>query len=214
MRALDCDRWTAVTELIGPSPGSVLDIGCRDKVLRQHLPADTRYVGFDLFPPADVIGSAEEPLPFGDDEFEVVVMADVLEHLNDPHSALDEALRVASRAVVIVLPNLYSLMHRIRFAAGLPGGKYEFGPERKLDRHRWLMNVDQAAAFAHGRAQAAGWTVAEEAGWTGGFRRLAARAAYGAARAARRPNLWVWAYAARLEPGARRSSNGAAAGSS
>ena len=200
MRALDTDRWSAVMELIGPDPGSVLDVGCRDKVLQRHLPEGTRYVGFDLFPPADVVGSAEEPLPFSDDEFAVVVMADVLEHLNDPHAALDEAMRVASTAVVIVLPNLYSLLHRVRFAAGRPSDKYEFGPEGKLDRHRWLMNADQAAAFAHGRAAQAGWRVADEAGWTYSFRRVAARAAYRAARAARRPNLWVWAYAARLEP--------------
>jgi SAM-dependent methyltransferase len=178
----------------------VLDVGCREMGLRSHLPPGADYVGFDLFPPAEVIGTAEEPLPFDDGAFATVVLADVLEHLDDPHGALDEAMRVARNSVVVLLPNLYTLWLRLRYVAGKTAGKYEFGPDQRIDRHRWLMNFDQAADFTRGRAESNGWHVAMECAYDGGFRRHSARFAYRLARLAGGPNLWAWEYAARLEP--------------
>jgi len=193
------DRWDVIVDLLG-EPGSVLDVGCRDRALRGHLAPDVEYVGVDLFPPADVIASAEEPLPFDDDSFDCVVLADVLEHLEHPHRALDEAMRTARHAVVLLLPNLYALRHRFEFATGRTWSKYEFGPEHLLDRHRWVLNLDQAASFARGRAERCGWQVAREYGYDGGPRHPATRLLTRLARATARPNLWAWLYAARLEP--------------
>ena len=196
------DRWALIVDLIGPNERSVLDIGCRGKELRTHLPPHGHYVGLDLFAPADVIASAEEPLPFDSDSFESVVLADVLEHLDNPHAALDEAIRVATRSVVVLLPNLFTLLWRVYFAAlgRVPSEKYSFGPEPRADRHRWLLNFDQAAAFTSGRASLAGWCVARECAYAMPFRRWPARLAYRTARTFGGPNLWSWEYAARLEP--------------
>lgn len=203
-------RWDVITYLIGVDATSLLDVGCRDRELQSHLPRNLSYVGLDLFPPADVIASADEPLPFEDAEFDVVVLADVLEHLNDPQSALDEAIRVASKRVVVLLPNLYTLLLRAQFAMGRTFGKYSFGPDNSLDRHRWLMNFDQAARFTRGRAARSGWHVVHEGGHTGNFRRKSARAVYAAARMIGTPNLWAWEYVARLEPARNASSKLAA----
>jgi SAM-dependent methyltransferase len=196
------DRWTLIIDLIGQDTGSVLDVGCRMGELREHLPEDGRYVGLDIFPPADVVASAEEPLPFDDDSFETVVLADVLEHLNDPHSALDEAMRVGRRSVVVLLPNLFTLVFRIYFAAlgRMPSQKYAFGPDPHVDRHRWIMNFDQAASFTAGRAALTNWCVARECAYALPFRRRSARLAYRVAGVIGGPNLWSWEYAARLEP--------------
>jgi SAM-dependent methyltransferase len=197
------ERWSLVINLIGPDAFSVLDVGCRKRELRDHLPPNSRYVGMDLFPPADVIASAEEPLPFDDNAFETVVLADVLEHLENPHGALDEAMRVGRRSVIVLLPNLFTLLWRIYFAAfgRMPSQKYAFGPYPRADRHRWLMNFDQAAAFTAGRADLAGWRLARECAYAMPFRRRSARLAYAVARSLGGPNLWSWEYAARLEPG-------------
>jgi len=202
------DRWTLIVDLIGPDTESVLDVGCRKGELREHLPEKARYVGLDLLPPADVIASAEEPLPFDDDSFESVVLADVLEHLNDPHRALDEAMRVARRPVVVLLPNIFTLLIRIYFAAlgRMPSQKYAFGPEPKGDRHRWIMNFDEAASFTAGRAALTNWCVARECAYALPFRRRSARLAYGVAGVIGGPNLWSWEYAARLEPMGQKSS--------
>lgn len=179
----------------------MLDIGCRDRVLARHLPSASHYVGLDLGPPADVIATAEGPLPFDDASFESVVLADVLEHLNDPHTALDEAMRIARSAVVILLPNMYTLYYRLRFFTGrLPGDKYSFGAARPRDRHRWLPNFEEAANFTRGRAEAAGWRTAREYAYDKPFHRPAARFAYWSARLVGGPGLWSWEYAARLEP--------------
>lgn len=202
------DRWTLIVNLIGRDTASVLDIGCRKGELREHLPEEGHYVGLDLAPPADVIASAEDPLPFDDASFESVVLADVLEHLNDPHRALDEAMRVGRRSVVVLLPNLFTLVSRIYFAAlgRMPGQKYAFGPDPEVDRHRWIMNFDQAATFTAGRAALANWHVARECAYTLPFRRRSARLAYRVAGLIGGPNVWSWEYAARLEPMEPKSS--------
>jgi SAM-dependent methyltransferase len=198
-------RWDVIADLIGIDTTSVLDVGCRDRALKDHLASSVRYVGLDLFPPADVIASADEPLPFEDGAFDAVVLADVLEHLNDPQAALDESIRVASKSVVVLLPNLYTLLLRVHYLTGRTFGKYHFGPDNSLDRHRWLMNFDQAADFTRGRAARSGWRVAREGGHTGDFRRTSARAVYAVARTLGTPNLWAWEYVARLEPAPARS---------
>ncbi len=196
----DGDRWSLVTHLIGPA-ASVLDVGCRDRALAAKLPPDVDYVGVDLGPPADVIANAEEPLPFESRSFEVVVLADVLEHLDDPHAALDECMRIARRGVVVLLPNVFCLPHRIAFARGrMLSGKYRFGSEPVRDRHRWILDVTQAREFAQGRAAGAGWHVGSEYAYGGGFRRRSVRTVLAAARLAGGPDLWAWEYGARLEP--------------
>jgi hypothetical protein len=201
LKRISGDRWWVICQLVGDDTGSVLDVGCRDRALAQHLPPSSHYVGLDLGPPADVIATADGPLPFDDDSFETVVLADVLEHLNDPHTALDEAMRVARSAVVVLLPNMYTLYYRLRFVTGrLPGDKYAFGAERPRDRHRWLPSFEEAAQFTRRRADAAGWRAAWEYAYDKPFHRPAARFAYWAARLMASPGLWSWEYVARLEP--------------
>jgi SAM-dependent methyltransferase len=192
-------RWLLIVDLIGDDSTSVLDVGCRDKALSSHLPEHMAYVGLDLVPPADVLADAEEGLPFAARSFDVVVFADVLEHLDDPHAALDEGLRVASRRVVVVLPNTFSWVHRLRYLAGQKSGKYLLGPENQKDRHRWLVGLREAETFVHVRAQRNGWRVTRSWAHDGGFRRRLPRAASRLLQAVAEPQLWAWEYAARLE---------------
>jgi hypothetical protein len=207
------DRWSVIVDLIGPDVQTVLDIGCRGRELRAHLSPEVCYVGMDIFPPADVIASADDPLPFDDNSFESVVLADVLEHLEHPHAALDEAMRVGRRSVIVLLPNLFTLLARVYFAVlgRMPTEKYTFGPTPTRDRHRWLLSFEQAASFTAGRAALGEWRIARECAYVLPFRRRSARLAYGAARLMGGPNLWAWEYAARLEPTATATT---AAGSS
>jgi len=193
-------RWALIRDLVGPDTQCVLDVGCRDRTLAQHLPRTTRYIGMDLQPPADVLHDAETPFPYRDAKFSCVVLADVLEHLDNPHQALDEAMRVSYGSVVVLLPNLFTLYYRLLILAGRTFDKYALAPDRQQDRHRWFMNFDQAAFFTRGRAEQRGWTMAREVAWQYPFRRAAPWLVYRAARIASGPNLWSWEYAARLEP--------------
>jgi SAM-dependent methyltransferase len=200
MRHATGDRWDLIAELIGVAD-SVLDIGCRDKALQSHLPPTTRYVGLDLAPPADVIASAEDPLPFDDDSVDVAVLADVLEHLNRPHEALREAMRVATTGVVVLLPNLFFYQHRIGILRGrLNTEKYDMCPTPSEDRHRWFIHFDHARAFAAGVAQSVGWSVGSEVAYDGGPQRAMSRAIMIALPRMTSPAVWAFEYGARLIP--------------
>jgi len=195
------ERFSLIVELLGRDADDVLDVGCRDRALSRCLPPGGRYVGLDREAPADVVASADEPLPFADRSFSAVVCADVLEHLENPHAALDEAMRVARSAVVVLLPNMFALQHRIAFLRGrMATDKYAFTSTPTADRHRWLMNVTQAHEFATGRAAQNAWRVARTVSFDGAFRHPLARASLKVARLLGSPDVWAWEYAARLEP--------------
>jgi len=44
-------------------------------------------------------------LPYGNDEFDVVLCSETLEHINDSQAALEELIRVAKKAVIITVPH-------------------------------------------------------------------------------------------------------------
>lgn len=146
--------------------GSVLDVGCRSGHLREALRTRNRrveYCGFDLCPPANVIGNLGKGLPFDDKTFDVVVALDVLEHIDDIHRAFDELCRVASQYVVLALPNAYELKTRLKFVLGLPlSGKYGLPIEPPADRHRWLFSFGEARRFVHHQVQCCGFAVKDE----------------------------------------------------
>jgi SAM-dependent methyltransferase len=117
-------RWVANLDRVfgqvsrdgGGHPAETLEVGCGEGVIadRLHrrfgevvaldlpdagLRADwRRYRG-----PRFLHASAHE-LPFGDDQFDVVVAAEVLEHLSDPEMGLREMVRVARRHLVLSVP--------------------------------------------------------------------------------------------------------------
>lgn len=93
--------------------GSVLDFGCGEGFLGRILQdRGCSVTGCDIsdelldkcpFPARKL--NLNEPTDFEDDQFETVVSSDVLEHLEDPVSALREMQRIASRNVIVSVPN-------------------------------------------------------------------------------------------------------------
>jgi hypothetical protein len=125
------------------------------------------------------------------------VLADVLEHLDDPYFALEEAMRVGE-SVVVLLPNMYTLMIRLQFLRGSLGPKYEFRPENRLDRHRWMMSYSEAREFIHHRASRGGFRVARELPFLYPFNRRSVRLLHRLVKPFG-PGLWAWEFVARLE---------------
>jgi SAM-dependent methyltransferase len=143
--------------------GTVIDIGCRTRELEQSLSRHpVRYIGVDLEPPADVVASLEDPLPFEDGAADVVVALDVLEHVDAIYAAFDELCRVSRRHVIISLPNCSVVDYRLKQMRGQLGRKYGLPEEPPGDRHRWLFSLDDARRFCRRRAEVAGWRVADE----------------------------------------------------
>jgi len=96
--------------------GWALEVGCGEGVIAQRLArrfgavaaldlpdaglrADWRGAGGPRFLHANA-----HQLPFGDDQFDLVVAAEVLEHLPDPAQGLAEMARVSRRHLVVSVP--------------------------------------------------------------------------------------------------------------
>jgi len=113
------DRYRLVYDWVPDGTGSVLDIGCGNGVFTQWLchkagsvtGADhsRRQIEFGAreFRAVEFVCAPGEQLPFADATFDVVVMSEVLEHMDDDRAAVDEALRVlrAGGMFVITVPN-------------------------------------------------------------------------------------------------------------
>lgn len=129
---------------------SLLDIGCRTMDLKPMLKGCREYYGTDFIASAGVYEcNLEEGLPqFSDGAFDIVTALDVLEHLENAHKTLQEAFRVAKRAVFVSLPNMYYISFRWSyFAKGRLSGKYDFPVEPIMDRHRWVLSFTEAVNF-------------------------------------------------------------------
>ena len=85
-------------------------------------------------------------------------------------------------AVVVMLPNIYTLVFRLQFLRGRLGPKYEFRRDNQEDRHRWVLGYQDAREFTHTRARRAGFTVAVERPFVYPFNHRSLRAIHAAAR--------------------------------
>jgi SAM-dependent methyltransferase len=117
------------------SPAVIVDVGCGDGTgtsLAARANPGHRFVGLDWS--AHVLGRAQSrgltlvradveraALPIASGSADVVIMSDVIEHLVDPDSALDEALRVLKPAGTLLLstPNLAAWYNRGLLALGV-----------------------------------------------------------------------------------------------
>ncbi len=148
LRRLDmCADWINQRH----SDYTLLDAGCRTMDLKPLLKGCKEYYGSDLIPVEGVLEcDLEKELPFETNSFDLVTVLDVLEHLNNPHEALQELIRVARKAVYVSLPNMYYVQFRWNFLVGKGiSGKYEFPPYPLLDRHRWVMSYDETINFVY-----------------------------------------------------------------
>ena len=108
----------------------MLDVGCRSGALTQYYVAGNTVVGLDVDEVAlahaarrglaTVAADANGPLPFPDASFDVVVAAEVIEHLRDPERFVAEAWRVLQPGGTFTgsVPNTFRLKNRLRFLAG------------------------------------------------------------------------------------------------
>jgi methionine biosynthesis protein MetW len=122
----------ARAEALLPAGGRVLDLGCASGGLLALLRARAGHLaGLELSATAaraaaevaDVVvqGAIEDAdLPFEPDSFDLVVLADVLEHLADPAAALHRAAGWArpGAAVLLSVPNVAHWRARLTLARG------------------------------------------------------------------------------------------------
>jgi 2-polyprenyl-3-methyl-5-hydroxy-6-metoxy-1,4-benzoquinol methylase len=110
---------------------SVLDLGGRDGSLTRHFLDGNRVIIGDIdcaalahaketYAVETVEVNLNEPLPFDSDSYDVVVMAEVLEHLPYPHFTLSEVKRVLRDGGEVIgsIPLAYHLKDRWQVLCG------------------------------------------------------------------------------------------------
>jgi SAM-dependent methyltransferase len=144
------ERIELFRRYVGGPGRRVLDLGCRDGALTQAYAVGNTVVGVDAdreaLAEAAKLGiethwaDLDEPLPFDDESFDVVVAGELLEHLRDPASFASEAHRVLRPGGTFVasVPNAFRLKNRLRFLAGRkpendPTHLHMFSPQEVRD---------------------------------------------------------------------------------
>jgi SAM-dependent methyltransferase len=124
------ERVELFTRYVGGPGRRVLDLGCRDGALTRAYAEGNDVVGVDAdreaLAEAAKLGietrwaDLDEPLPFDESSFDVVVAGELLEHLRDPRRLVAEARRVLrpDGSFVASVPNAYRLKNRLRFLLG------------------------------------------------------------------------------------------------
>ena len=145
----DLQRFEEVVSLCSTDYKSVLDVGCRDKILKNFLLPNIKYQGIDYKDEDEILGhNLEYGIPFEDNSFDIVFALDVLEHVDNIHFLFEEILRVSKNEVLVALPNMSYWKFRLRFLKGKDiSGKYVFSTKKVLDRHRWLPSYYSAIDF-------------------------------------------------------------------
>lgn len=123
----------------------ILDIACGDGRLGKPLVDHGHQVwGIDAHPDAVytankvgircTLGDVTKPLPFQEHTFDVVLLLDILEHLQNPRALLEEAKRLLDPGgtIIISLPNHFDIRSRLEI---LCGGGIVHWAHRKFPEH-------------------------------------------------------------------------------
>lgn len=126
------ERAGLFAQLVGGPGKRVLDLGCRYGALTRAYADGNEVVGVDV--DRDALAEAaklgietqwadvEEPLPFDDESFDVVVAGELIEHLREPERLVAEARRVLRPGGTLAasVPNFFRLRNRLAMLFGRP----------------------------------------------------------------------------------------------
>lgn len=124
------ERANLIRNLVGKGK-YILDLGCRDGTLTKYFIEENRVVGLDIDKEAlsickDKLGiemvwhNVNERLPFDDFSFDVVVAAELLEHIYYPPFLIKEIRRILKGNGYFIgsLPNALYIKNRLKFLIG------------------------------------------------------------------------------------------------
>ena len=162
---ISLNRCEYVAKKLGKLNGDkVLDIGCREMILREYLQGSFNYLGLDYISskssdPNFINHNLEEGFPKNLIDIDTVVALDVLEHIENIHDTYKNFFNITNKIVVVALPNMAYYKFRINFLIkGVLSGKYIFSEKKILDRHRWIPNYQSIDKFIYNNTPS-NWTI-------------------------------------------------------
>jgi len=99
----------------------LLDIGAREKELKNVLPKNIQYFSLDIVGKQDYICDLEkEKIPVKKESFDIVICLETLEHISNPYKAMKEILRIAKKDALFIMsmPNEYNFILRFYYLIG------------------------------------------------------------------------------------------------
>ncbi|MFC2138999.1 class I SAM-dependent methyltransferase [Bacteroidota bacterium] len=110
---------------------NILDVGCGEGFILNYLNSIkkiTKASAIDVDPDeikdakqnlpfCNVMEASAYELPFKDNEFDLVICSEVLEHLEEPEKAIQEINRVANKYILLSVPNepIWRILNMARF---------------------------------------------------------------------------------------------------
>jgi len=136
------NKYHRVARFLVKEEGSILDIGARNHILFNYIinKEKLNYFSADAISGCDYTIDLEKKLSFDDHSFDHIIALDVLEHVEKAHDAFGELVRISRQTIIIALPNMATLRHRVSYFINghLLTNKYDFVSQHQGDRHRWL----------------------------------------------------------------------------
>ena len=138
--------------------GKTLEVGCNEGFLTKALmEKGLEVVAVDCSDYAiqqsrenfgiEVVKSFGESLPFGDAEFDTVIGAEILEHVENPGKVLAELFRVSKGHVIITIPIgdywLGELTHLWGLDGAVVGHELAADQVRTFEKHAFVIEFDR-----------------------------------------------------------------------
>ena len=158
------------------SSSSILDIGCGDGIVSQHLPAECKYAGLDITdaciyeqrhdnPKIRYVLTEQIPdLISSEGPWDTILLLDVIEHTHKFTSLFELALTHAGKQVVVSLPNELFFLDRIRMLGGheLNAHSLDLVGRPEGFKHQFIVNIAKARKLLSTKAKEKGFALTEE----------------------------------------------------
>ncbi len=144
------DKYSFIQNKRITASSKLLDIGCRDNILKKYISPHVEYLGIDLFQNnhngVNIVTNIENGIPCEDKSFDYIVAFDIFEHVNDFQATFSETLKKLKDDGVLIMqiPNMGFLKYRVDYFRNgrfTMTDKYSLKYNTSIDRHRWLTNI-------------------------------------------------------------------------
>ena len=113
-------RTEFISQILGNLDNeNVLDLGCRDGILKNNLKGIFNYRGIDLKPLKKDINiidhDLQKGLPKDISNIDIIFAIDVLEHIDNPLEIFYEMMENSKKLIVLAIPNIAYHKFRLNF---------------------------------------------------------------------------------------------------